>query len=140
MRSGWCLCILYVNRSVSNFHPQFGCLCEQYGMTMKGWQACGESMLKPETENISPDVHGLDSIRQLVHIALILQGSQHDDGGVSRSWGVLLRGDCSLRPHVGPCKHTVTFKSCFSGKFNGEYFKARDRDFPAPWLIYWFDL
>lgn len=71
-----------------------------------------ESMLKPETENISPDVHGLDPVRQLVHTALILQGSQHDDGGVSRSWGVLLRGDGGLRPHVGPCKHTVTFQSC----------------------------
>lgn len=40
----------------------------------------------------SPDVHGLDAVRQLIHAALVLQGSQRDDGGVGRGGGVLLQG------------------------------------------------
>lgn len=52
-------------------------------------------LMEPQTnKDVSPDVHGLDSIRQLFHTALILQRSQHDDGGFSRSWGVLLQSLC----------------------------------------------
>lgn len=43
---------------------EHGCLCER------------------RLRDASPDVHGLDSVGELVHTALILQGSQRDDGGV----------------------------------------------------------
>jgi len=53
-----------------------------------------------------PDIHGLDSIGKLVHTALVLQRTQRDDRGYSRSRSVVLGGHRSLSFHLTGCKHT----------------------------------
>lgn len=63
-----------------------------------------------------PDVHGLDSVRQLVHTAPVLQGSQHDDGRFGWSRSVLLQGEGSFSSHLRGCKHETQHITDGSGK------------------------
>ena len=79
----------------------------------KSWGTRGRVTLREANKDVSPDVHGLHAVRQLVHEALVLQRAEHDDGGFGRSRSVVLWGGRGLRPHVGHWKHTAAFTRLF---------------------------